>query len=347
MRLPLRRFRAAATAAVLLALWAGPSMAAQADAASAVQPATATAAACPPQARLPAPAELQKLARQARNHGLLWRVRHEGRTSWLYGTIHVGKLEWLMPGPDVVRAVQAADSLALELDVTNPEVLQQLGDGLRARPDATALPAALAQRLAQQRKAACADDSVAAMRPEAQLMALQNRCCRMYGPQTHAGRIQPCPLCVDNAAQWLQVPALDGAFGCQQQQRCTIGNLGTVAGCDIAPRLVEYRFELGQPFWRGIAAHAIVMRIKSAFVVCDGNNFLQLAGLLRSQCSGMAFSGIGIHGLAVYLELTCQVFSGLTHAQTSDRVCQPFEQADDRLEHAGTQAAQNLQPVGQ
>ena len=163
--------RASASAAVLLALWAGPSMAAAADSTPAAQPVNAVA--CPPQARLPAPAELQALARQARNHGLLWRVRHEGHTSWLYGTIHVGKLEWLMPGPDVVRAVKAADSLALELDVTNPEVLRQLGDGLRARPDAEALPAALAQRLAQQRKAACADDSVAAMRPEAQLMALQ------------------------------------------------------------------------------------------------------------------------------------------------------------------------------
>lgn len=161
----------------MLALWSGPSMAAPADSALAAQPANATAntqaAICPPQARLPTPAELQKLAHQARNHGLLWRVRHEGRTSWLYGTIHVGRLEWLMPGPDVVRAVKAADSLALELDVTNPEVLQQLGDGLRAGPDAAALPAELAQRLAQQRKAACADDSVAAMRPEAQLMALQ------------------------------------------------------------------------------------------------------------------------------------------------------------------------------
>jgi uncharacterized protein YbaP (TraB family) len=177
MRLPLRRFRAAAMAAVLLALWAGPSMAAQADAASEAQP----AAACPPQARLPAPAELQRLARQARNHGLLWRVRHEGRTSWLYGTIHVGKLEWLMPGPDVARAVKAADSLALELDVTNPEVLRQLGEGLRARAGAAALPAALAQRLAQQRGKACADDSVAAMRPEAQLMALQSLVGRPQG----------------------------------------------------------------------------------------------------------------------------------------------------------------------
>ncbi|GGH60013.1 TraB/GumN family protein [Comamonas phosphati] len=183
MRLPLRqlRHRASAVAAILLALWAGPSLAAPADSPPAAPPAKAAATLCPPQARLPTPAELQTLARQARNHGLLWRVRHEGRTSWLYGTIHVGKLEWLMPGPDVVRAVKAADSLALELDVTSPEVLQQLGDGLRARPDAAALPAALAQRLAQQRKAACADDSVAAMRPEAQLMALQALVGRSHG----------------------------------------------------------------------------------------------------------------------------------------------------------------------
>lgn len=181
MRLPLRRLRAAATAAVLLALWAAPSMAAPADAASAAPPASASAAACPPQARLPAPAELQTLARQARNHGLLWRVRRDGRTSWLYGTIHVGRLEWLMPGPAVVQAVKAADSLALELDITDPAVLQQLGEGLRERPGAASLPTALAQRLARQRKAACADDNVAAMRPEAQLMALQSLVGRARG----------------------------------------------------------------------------------------------------------------------------------------------------------------------
>jgi hypothetical protein len=51
------------------------------------------------------------------------------RTSWLYGTIHVNKLEWMMPGPRTIRALMGVDRLALELNLLDPAVL-----GLDRRP---------------------------------------------------------------------------------------------------------------------------------------------------------------------------------------------------------------------
>lgn len=90
------------------------------------------------------------------DRGLLWRVQDGERTSWLYGTLHVGK-RGILPGRTILRAMVATDLLALELDVLNPQVMQQLIEGFQARVDALALPAELEARLAQQRKQACAE----------------------------------------------------------------------------------------------------------------------------------------------------------------------------------------------
>ena len=56
-------------------------------------------ASCPPVAEKPTAEALQAAARQARDHGFLWRISKDGRTSFLYGTMHVGKLDWAVPGP--------------------------------------------------------------------------------------------------------------------------------------------------------------------------------------------------------------------------------------------------------
>src|SRR5437763_6015355 len=56
-----------------------------------------------------------------RDRGLLWRIEKDGRTSWLYGTIHVGKPEWIVPGPTIMRALMASDTVVLELDLSNPD----------------------------------------------------------------------------------------------------------------------------------------------------------------------------------------------------------------------------------
>lgn len=135
-------------------------------------PAVAAPATCPAKATVPGKNEMQAMVRDAQDRGLLWRVSHDGRDSWLYGTSHVGRREWLMPGRTVMGAMMKSDKLALELNVLDPEVSKSLAQGMKARDDAPELSAALAARLELQREKACAQD-IAPLRPDAQVVALQ------------------------------------------------------------------------------------------------------------------------------------------------------------------------------
>lgn len=101
-------------------------------------------AACPPSAI----ASLEKPGIGLRNgvdRGVLWRIERDGRTSWLYGTIHVGRGDWVRPGPTIQKALAQSDTLALELDLrdeataramarpADPELLARMLSGERAR----------------------------------------------------------------------------------------------------------------------------------------------------------------------------------------------------------------------
>ncbi len=130
-------------AAALITLWSA--------AAATAQP----AAACPPVAQMPSPGQLQAAQQNARDRGFLWRIDRDGRSSYLYGTMHLGKLDWAIPGPQVRGALGAVDTLALELDLLDPALLQQFAASLAGKPDAVVLPAALQARLARQTAAAC------------------------------------------------------------------------------------------------------------------------------------------------------------------------------------------------
>ena len=143
--------------------------------------------ACPAKASMPTAAELQKLAPLARDRGLLWRVRHQGRTSWLYGTVHLSKLDWVVPGPSIVSALKGVDKLALEINVMDPVVQQELFKGLAQPDDAPELSAGLAQRLDKQRKQVCADESIRKLRPEVQLIELLALEGRKYGLEPDLG----------------------------------------------------------------------------------------------------------------------------------------------------------------
>lgn len=167
-----------AVPAMALALLTSLSMAAE--------PAAEPAGSCPPSFSPPTPAEVQAMAPQMQDRGLLWRVQDGERTSWLYGTLHVGKREWILPGRTILRAMVATDLLALELDVLNPQVMQQLIEGFQARVDAPALPAELEARLAQQRKQACAEH-LSTQRPDAQLLGLLSQLGRRYGLMAEFG----------------------------------------------------------------------------------------------------------------------------------------------------------------
>jgi len=115
---------------------------------------------------------IQAATRAARDHGYLWRASKDGHTSFLYGTIHVGRLEWMFPGPTVAQALGAADILALELDPLDPQIQARLAQGIAAMPHA-ALPQALRQRLRSAAAALCVPyETIADFAPEFQVVTL-------------------------------------------------------------------------------------------------------------------------------------------------------------------------------
>lgn len=140
-------------AAGMLALTAGPV---------AAQPAPA----CPP---LPAASAGADAAAPARDRGLLWKITRDGRSSHLYGTLHVGKPSWRRLGPKLTAALRASDLLALEIDPSDPALLAALA----ALDHGAELPAALAERLRRAYARACvAPESMAEMHPVLQATTL-------------------------------------------------------------------------------------------------------------------------------------------------------------------------------
>lgn len=164
--------RAALAVSVLLGV--GTAVAAPASA-------TTDAVQCPPAAQMPEPQALQQLMRDARDRGLLWRLEKNGRTSWLYGTIHASRLEWMIPGPTVMKALRDSDALALEINMLDGQVMAELRDAMRARPDAPPLPAPLAQRLEALKHAECAAAELDALRPDAQVISIVALSARRQG----------------------------------------------------------------------------------------------------------------------------------------------------------------------
>lgn len=110
--------------------------------------------ACPP-----GPPEFnRKIAQQAkanaRDHGFLWRITRNGHSSYLYGTMHVSKPAWMFPGPKVSAALRQSDTVALELDILDPKMQEDM-QHLDFKGGAQSLPAAMQARLRQQAEALC------------------------------------------------------------------------------------------------------------------------------------------------------------------------------------------------
>lgn len=111
-------------------------------------------AACPPQVQPPTAEQVQAAQQKARDRGALWKLTRDGRTSFLFGTIHVGKLDWAMPGPQLREALRTTDVVALEIDPTDAAMMARV-----ARPAAVGAPSAISdahkRRLARGLDAAC------------------------------------------------------------------------------------------------------------------------------------------------------------------------------------------------
>jgi uncharacterized protein len=127
-----------------------------------------SAASCPPQATAPTPQQVQAAQAQAKDRGFLWRVSKDGRTHHLFGTIHVGKLEWAFPGARLRAALADAQTLAFELDPLDPAVQNSLR---HAAGGNTELPAALGEQLRRELARACIPaQALAGLHPMMQAM---------------------------------------------------------------------------------------------------------------------------------------------------------------------------------
>ena len=112
---------------------------------------------CPPE---PAPLPADRLAAQARDRGLMWTIRRDGQTSYLYASLHVGKPGWAAPGPRLRKALDEVDAVALELDPLDRDAWK-----MPAMPELP-LDAAMRRRLDAQAVAVCVDpQALAAMHP--------------------------------------------------------------------------------------------------------------------------------------------------------------------------------------
>lgn len=60
----------------------------------------------------------------ARNRGLLFSATKEGSVAWVYGTLHVAKPEWSIPGPYLRKLFVKPPYLALEVDLLNASTQQ-------------------------------------------------------------------------------------------------------------------------------------------------------------------------------------------------------------------------------
>lgn len=137
-------------------------------AAAAAQP----AADCPPPP--PGTASILADARRgdARDRGLLWRLDKDGRTSWLYGTMHVSRPEWAVPGPRIRDALLRSDVVAMELDPEDPELARQLLASVDAGRSGRVMAGLLPLRARLAARACLADQHLAPLPPLIQLMTL-------------------------------------------------------------------------------------------------------------------------------------------------------------------------------
>lgn len=77
---------------------------------------------CPPAAPRAGSLNAAQLQADVRDRGFLWRLEKDGRSSWLYGTVHASRLEWMIPGPRIQAALAGSEVVALELDPGDPEL---------------------------------------------------------------------------------------------------------------------------------------------------------------------------------------------------------------------------------
>ena len=134
---------------------------------------------CPAPLREIDEAQLQAAQTNARDRGLLWRIARDGHVSHLYGSLHIGRIEWLMPGPRLREALRESNALAIEIDIIDPEVASAF---MAALPDAPTLSASTRSQVEEAAQRDCVDASaVAGLPPLLQAATLELAAARRDG----------------------------------------------------------------------------------------------------------------------------------------------------------------------
>ena len=119
---------------------------------------------------LPTEAALSSAASQPKDRGFLWKISKDGKHSYLYGTMHLGRLEWWAPGPQMLAAIHDSRVIALEMDLSNSATVTKLTNGMRMQEGDLRPSPALTARLRLQAQAECLDwEPLKGLRTEFQL----------------------------------------------------------------------------------------------------------------------------------------------------------------------------------
>ncbi|MBS7808375.1 TraB/GumN family protein [Variovorax sp. PCZ-1] len=79
---------------------------------------------------------------QAQDTGFLWQIEKNGRVSHLYGTMHVLPEKFVMPGRKTMQAFQSSDAVAVEVNVLDAQLVEELMAEIKKAPDLMRLNAA-------------------------------------------------------------------------------------------------------------------------------------------------------------------------------------------------------------
>ena len=137
---------------------------------------------CPPPPAIPTADEVQAMVKRAKDRGFLWKYEKGANTGYLYGSIHLGRREWIVPGPKTMAALQTAGVIALELDILDPEIQHQLADPTQFGIKKVTLPPPLKLRMETVAKRVCAPvEALETLHPMMQLITVTIQDARFSG----------------------------------------------------------------------------------------------------------------------------------------------------------------------
>jgi uncharacterized protein len=145
---------------------------------------------CPPEFVPPSQAQLPEKLANAKDKGFLYAVSKNGATSWLYGTIHIGNEDSMVPSRTLITTLLGAKAFALELDPTDTSPLlaalsEYKGQALN-RALSTEKRIAMMEHLAKQ---SCSNvDALRALPILMQALALSLQAAKYVGLHTEAAQ---------------------------------------------------------------------------------------------------------------------------------------------------------------